>query len=267
MKRFIRQIRCYTTQSTLSNNPSSASHNNTLHNNTSSVANSNNINVQKEKKNFFIPAKFQTLLEKEGLTAKQASVILSLIQETVKESQINIFSRIVSKSEHSTILEDQKMELENLKKTIKNAETRNFNMAKDDLERVRESLKRVATDAPSNIAKVSANAKLDLNLEKSRVKEELVSMEKRVHTNDERISAQTNSLRTRIKTVEKEMTESIRSAIAGAVFMFLAWKVLNLSAERMLAKEVSETRQELDIVAANEALEWVSHAKENEVQK
>ncbi|WOK91453.1 hypothetical protein Cni_G00144 [Canna indica] len=112
-------------------------------------------------------------LEKEGLPTKQAEAITSTITEILNDSLQNINHSFVSKLEMEKSEVMQESKLSNFKAETKSSQEHHFALLQRETEKLRGDIEKMRTQLRYEIDKVTSGQRLDLNLEKGHIRDEL----------------------------------------------------------------------------------------------
>ncbi|CAL9087905.1 unnamed protein product [Musa textilis] len=112
-------------------------------------------------------------LEKEGVPSKQAEAITSTITEVLNESLENVAQSFVSKPEMQRSEMIQDSNLSKFKLEMKGSQDHHFALLQRETEKLRVDIEKMRSELRYEIDKVTAGQRLDLNLERGRIRDEL----------------------------------------------------------------------------------------------
>ncbi|CAL9757324.1 unnamed protein product [Musa acuminata subsp. burmannicoides] len=112
-------------------------------------------------------------LEKEGVPTKQAEAITSTITEVLNESLENVAQSFVSKPEMQRSEMIQDSNLSKFKLEMKGSQDHHFALLQRETEKLRVDIDKMRSELRYEIDKVTAGQRLDLNLERGRIRDEL----------------------------------------------------------------------------------------------
>ncbi|XP_072966977.1 protein FMP32, mitochondrial-like [Typha angustifolia] len=112
-------------------------------------------------------------LESHGVPTKQAEAITSAITEVLNDSLENVAQSFVSKGDmqRSEMLQDAN--LSKFKSQIKSSQENHFSLLQRETEKLRGDIDKMRSELRYEIDKVTAGQRLDLNLERGRIRDEL----------------------------------------------------------------------------------------------
>ncbi|XVF15859.1 hypothetical protein REPUB_Repub09cG0192600 [Reevesia pubescens] len=114
-------------------------------------------------------------LEAEGLPSKQAEAITAAITEVLNDSLENVSLSVVSKSEMQKSEMTQHSNLSKLKSEVQSSQEHHFSMLEHENEKLRNDIEKMRSELRYEIDKVTAGQRLDLNLERGRIRDELAN--------------------------------------------------------------------------------------------
>ncbi|GMI68921.1 hypothetical protein like AT2G16460 [Hibiscus trionum] len=114
-------------------------------------------------------------LESEGLPSKQAEAITSSITEVLNGSLENLSLSVVSKTEMQKSEMTQDSNLSKLKSEVHSSQEHHYSLLQHENEKLRHDIEKMRSVLRHEIDKVTAEHRLDLNLERGRMRDELTN--------------------------------------------------------------------------------------------
>ncbi|KAG5517850.1 hypothetical protein PMAC_000304 [Pneumocystis sp. 'macacae'] len=159
-------------------------------------------------------------LESEGFTKQQSHAVMQTLQKVLEERLVAFMTSdftkaMVTKEEQERISYTQKVDFAQLRGELRTLEKNDFTLIRQDYERIisdLEKLKRVFRD---EINHTLANVRLDLNLEKGRIRDEYSAHELKIKETDTRIENEINNIKTQAETVKLQIFQSLIGIITG----------------------------------------------------
>ncbi|TFY72022.1 hypothetical protein EVG20_g1002 [Dentipellis fragilis] len=142
---------------------------------------------------------FVQRLEREGLNRAQAEGIMSAMAEVIDESIRNMTSNMVTKSEQEKHHYTQQVDFAQLKSELQLMEKNDLSMVKAENDRLVTDIEKLKQRLREEVARTQAGVRLDLNLEKGRIREEASRQELKVKEVDTRIEQEIAGLRAAIQ--------------------------------------------------------------------
>ncbi|OAY83994.1 protein FMP32, mitochondrial-like [Ananas comosus] len=112
-------------------------------------------------------------LEAQGLPSKQAEVITSVITEVLNDSLENVAQSFVSKGDMQKREVMQDSNLSKFKSEVQSSQEQHFALLQRETEKLRGDIEKMRSELRYEIDKVTAGQRLDLNLERGRIRDEL----------------------------------------------------------------------------------------------
>ncbi|KAL8267659.1 hypothetical protein R6Q59_001457 [Mikania micrantha] len=114
-------------------------------------------------------------LEGEGVPSKQAEAITSAITQVLNDSLENVAQSFVSKGEMQRIEMIQDGNLGKFKSQVQSSQENHFSLLQRETEKLRNDIEKMRSELRYEIDKVTAGQRLDLNLERGRIRDELAN--------------------------------------------------------------------------------------------
>ncbi|KAF5751067.1 hypothetical protein HS088_TW02G00077 [Tripterygium wilfordii] len=114
-------------------------------------------------------------LEAQGMPVKQAEAIVSAITEVLNQKLQNVGHSLVTKEEMENFVKLRESNLSKFKSELESSQEHHFSMLKSETEKLQDSIEKMRSDLRFKIDNVTAGQRLDLNLERGRIKDELAN--------------------------------------------------------------------------------------------
>ncbi|KAM6135286.1 mitochondrial calcium uniporter regulator 1 [Pterocles gutturalis] len=137
----------------------------------SSLPSKENISLLGNRKLFFDTHALVRLLEENGFTTQQSEVIVSALMKIMNANLDMIYKDMVTKVQQEIALQQVMSHIGGVKKDMIILEKSEFSALRSENEKIKLELQQIKKQVMDEITKVRADNKLNLNLEKSRVKE------------------------------------------------------------------------------------------------
>ncbi|GJN39338.1 hypothetical protein PR202_gb28449 [Eleusine coracana subsp. coracana] len=112
-------------------------------------------------------------LESQGVPTKQAEAITSAITEVLNDSLESISESFVSKAEMQKSEMLQESNISKFKSQVQSSQENHFSLLQRETEKLRGDIDKMRSELKYEIDKVTAGQRLDLNLERGRIRDEL----------------------------------------------------------------------------------------------
>lgn len=116
-----------------------------------------------------------------------------------------------------------KVDFAQLKSEIQLIEKNDFTVMKNENERLQTQVDKLRQRLREEITRSQANVRLDLNLEKGRVRDEASEQELKMRETDTRIESDIANLRTQMEAIKFQILQYMVGTMTGAGALFLAY--------------------------------------------
>ncbi|NXI87607.1 MCUR1 regulator, partial [Rhipidura dahli] len=157
------------------------------------------------------------LLEANGFTTQQSEVIVSALVKIMNTNVDMIYKDMVTKVQQEIALQQVMSHIGGVKKDMIILEKSEFSALRSENEKIKLELQQIKKQVMDEITKVRADNKLNLNLEKSRVKELHAQQDRALTQTDRKIDTEVADLKTML---ESHKLDNIKY-LAGSVFTCL----------------------------------------------
>ncbi|NXJ83798.1 MCUR1 regulator, partial [Trogon melanurus] len=169
------------------------------------------------RKLFFDTHALVCLLEENGFTTQQSEVIVSALVKIMDTNLDMIYKDMVTKVQQEIALQQVMSHIGGVKKDMIILEKSEFSALRSENEKIKLELQQIKKQVMDEITKVRADNKLNLNLEKSRVKELHAQQDRALTQTDRKIDTEVADLKTML---ESHKLDNIKY-LAGSVFTCL----------------------------------------------
>ncbi|NXB60785.1 MCUR1 regulator, partial [Struthidea cinerea] len=157
------------------------------------------------------------LLEANGFTTQQSEIIVSALVKIMNTNLDMIYKDMVTKVQQEIALQQVMSHIGGVKKDMIILEKSEFSALRSENEKIKLELQQIKKQVMDEITKVRADNKLNLNLEKSRVKELHAQQDRALTQTDRKIDTEVADLKTML---ESHKLDNIKY-LAGSVFTCL----------------------------------------------
>lgn len=166
---------------------------------------------------------FVQRLEREGLTRAQAEGIMSAMAEVIDESVRNMTSNMVTKAEQEKHQYTQQVDIAHIKSELQLMEKNDLAMLKAENDRLQADMEKLKQRLREEITRTQAGVRLDLNLEKGRMREESSGQELKIKEVDTRIEQEIANLRTAIQVSKATTLQYLVGFVTGCSALLMAY--------------------------------------------
>ncbi|SGY45282.1 BQ5605_C001g00270 [Microbotryum silenes-dioicae] len=171
---------------------------------------------------YFDTADYVSRFEKHGLTPAQAEGVVDTLEDIIGESIRSMQGNLVTREEQEKRHYTQKVDFASLKQTLELSEKTDFVNLKAENERLLGDIERLKQRLREEITRTQAGVRLDLNLEKGRIRDELSMRVVRLADVDTRIENEIGLLRTS-QAVKFNILQYAFAVMSGTGALLLAY--------------------------------------------
>ncbi|KDE02995.1 hypothetical protein MVLG_06495 [Microbotryum lychnidis-dioicae p1A1 Lamole] len=172
---------------------------------------------------YFDTADYVSRFEKHGLTPAQAEGVVDTLEDIIGESIRSMQGNLVTREEQEKRHYTQKVDFASLKQTLELSEKTDFVNLKAENERLLGDIERLKQRLREEITRTQAGVRLDLNLEKGRIRDELSMRVVRLADVDTRIENEIGLLRTSMEAVKFNILQYAFAVMSGTGALLLAY--------------------------------------------
>ncbi|KAJ7623382.1 mitochondrial protein [Roridomyces roridus] len=166
---------------------------------------------------------FVQRLEREGLSREQAEGIMTALAEVIDESIRNMTSNMVTKAEQEKQHYTQQVDFSQLRSELQLLEKNDLAMIKAENDRLLTDIEKLKQRLRQEITTTQAGVRLDLNLEKGRLREEGSAQELKIREVDTRIEQQLSDLKTAIQASKATTLQYLVTFVTGCSALLMAY--------------------------------------------
>lgn len=137
--------------------------------------------------------------EAQGIPSNQAEAITAVITEVLNDSLENVAQSFVSKPEMQTSAMMQETALSKFKAEVQSSQDHHFSLLQHETEKLRTAIDKMQSELRYEIDKVTASQRLDLNLERGRIHEELADQNAETSTLTNKLDREIHTLKTQME--------------------------------------------------------------------
>ncbi|XVE87387.1 hypothetical protein DITRI_Ditri18aG0113300 [Diplodiscus trichospermus] len=144
-------------------------------------------------------------LEAEGLPSKQAEAITGAVTEVLNGSLENLSLSVVSKAEMQNSEMTQETNMSTLKPEVQSSEDNHFSLMQHENEKLRNDIEKMHSELRYEIDKVTAGQRLDLNLERGRIRDELSNRNAETSNLTNKLDREIHALKAHLEAAKYEL--------------------------------------------------------------
>lgn len=150
----------------------------------------------------FDTLKFVQRLKDEGMNEEQAAALMKILGDVVEESIANLTRTMVLREDQEKATYTQKVDFAKLRSELLSADSTESSLTRSSHERLTNDLAKLNSRLRDEIQRTQASVRLDLSLEKGRIREEANSQDLKIKEVETRIEQETAALRERLEQVK-----------------------------------------------------------------
>ncbi|KAI0629217.1 DUF1640-domain-containing protein [Trametes polyzona] len=166
---------------------------------------------------------FVQRLEREGLNRAQAEGIMNAMAEVIDESIRNMTSNMVTKADQEKHHYTQQVDFAQLKSELQLMEKNELAMIKAENDRLVNDIEKLKQRLREEITRTQAGVRLDLNLEKGRMRDESSKQQLKIKEVDTRIEQEIAALRTSIQVSKATTLQYLVGFVTGCSALLMAY--------------------------------------------
>ncbi|GJS48651.1 FMP32, mitochondrial-like protein [Tanacetum coccineum] len=144
-------------------------------------------------------------LEAQGIPSKQAEAITSAITEVLNDSLENVADSFVSKADMEKTVMLQEANLSKFKSEVQSSQEHHFSMLQRETEKLRTDIDKMRSELRYEIDKVTAGQRLDLNLERGRIRDELANQNAETTNLTNKLDREIHGLRAQLEAAKYDV--------------------------------------------------------------
>lgn len=172
----------------------------------------------------FDTKKFVQLLQENGkFSQEQAEAAVVIVNKAVNDGISLIAKNLVTKESLNSVAYQQKVNFAKLKGELQTMDKSEFTNLKKEQEQLRTNLTNLQNRLKEEITKNLAGVRLDLNLEKGRIREESSIHELKIEDTYTRIDEEIANMQMQIKSVKTQVMQWLIGVSSGTAALLLAF--------------------------------------------
>ncbi|KAL5099516.1 hypothetical protein RYX36_003843 [Vicia faba] len=144
-------------------------------------------------------------LEAQGVPSMQAEAITAAITEVLNDSLENVSQSLVSKEEMERTEMLQEANLSKFKAEVQSSQGHHFSLLQHETEKLRNDIEKMRSELRYEIDKVTAGQRLDLNLERGRIREELANQNTETNNLTNKLDREIHALRAQLEAAKYDV--------------------------------------------------------------
>lgn len=165
----------------------------------------------------------QLLIEKGQFSEKQSNAIVNLMVDAMKGGVSHVSQDLAKREKLTQLTYQQRVDFAKLRDQLLSADRSEIHNIQNEYERVRTDLDKLRNKLREEITKANAGFKLDLSLEKGRIREESSHHDLQIKEIDTRIDQEVTNMRMQIDSVKTQVMQWLIGVCTGTFALVLAY--------------------------------------------
>ncbi|CAH9105755.1 unnamed protein product [Cuscuta europaea] len=144
-------------------------------------------------------------LEAQGVPSKQAEAITAAITEVLNDSLESVAQSLVSKYELQKIEMTHEANLSKFKSEVQSSQESHFSVLQHETEKLKSDIEKMRSELRYEIDKATAGHRLDLNLEKGRIRDELANQNQETTSLTNKLDREIHALRAQLEAAKYDV--------------------------------------------------------------
>ncbi|KAF2212736.1 hypothetical protein CERZMDRAFT_111788 [Cercospora zeae-maydis SCOH1-5] len=179
------------------------------------------------KDHHFDTLKFVQRLQQEGFTEEQSRAMMVVLSDVIEESIQNLTRTMVLREDQEKATYTQKVDFAKLRSELLSADSTESSLTRASHERLSNELTKLNNRLRDEVQRTQASVRLDLNLEKGRIREEANSQDLKIKETETRIEQESAALRERLEAVKFSTLQWLMGVCTGTAAIILGvWRLL-----------------------------------------
>ncbi|RKP35134.1 hypothetical protein BJ085DRAFT_33717 [Dimargaris cristalligena] len=162
-------------------------------------------------------------LQEKGFTPEQSESIMGCLHDVINDSIVNFKKEMVTKADQEKNVYMYKVDFAQLKSEIQMLEKNDYTMMKSDISKLMAEVEKLRQKLKEEITRSQAGVRLDMNLEKGRIRDETGTQMLKVKETNTKIEAEIANLRTQMETIKFQILQYMIGTITGTGALILAY--------------------------------------------
>lgn len=175
----------------------------------------------------FDTLKFVQRLQEEGFTEEQSVAMMKVLNDVIEESIQNLTRTMVLREDAAKATYTQKVDFAKLRSELMSADSTESHTTRSAHERLSNDITKLQNKLKDEVGRTMASVRLDLNLEKGRIREEAVGQELKIKETETKIEQEVAMLRQQLEQVKFQTLQWLMGVCTGFAALLLgAWRLL-----------------------------------------
>ncbi|AAS51010.2 ABR237Cp [Eremothecium gossypii ATCC 10895] len=165
----------------------------------------------------------QLLVEKGDFSTQQANAIVDIMSDALRGGVTHVSQDLASREKLTKLTYQQRVDFAKLRDQLLTADRSEIHSIQNEQERIRNDLEQLRNRLREEITKANAGFKLDLSLEKGRIREESSNHNLQIKEIDTRIDQEVSNMKMQIDSVKTQVMQWLIGVCTGTFALVLAY--------------------------------------------
>ncbi|VFQ75484.1 unnamed protein product [Cuscuta campestris] len=161
-------------------------------------------------------------LEGQGVPSKQAEAITAAITDVLTDSLESVSRSFVSKHELQKIEMTHESNLSKFNAEVRSSQENHFSLLQHEAEKLKSDIEKMRRELRYEMDKATASHRLDLNLEKGRIRDELSNQNQETSSLTNKIDREIHSLRAQLEVAKYDFIKNCIGTLVSITAVSLA---------------------------------------------
>lgn len=165
----------------------------------------------------------QLLVEQGEFAPQQANALVDIMSDALKGGVAHVSQDLASREKLIQLVYQQRVDFAKLRDQLLSADRSEFHSIQTEHESIRNDIEKLRTKLREEITKANAGFKLDLSLEKGRIREESSHHDIQIKEIDTRIDQEVSNMKMQIDSVKTQVMQWLIGVCTGTFALVLAY--------------------------------------------
>lgn len=165
----------------------------------------------------------QRLVDEGEFSEEQSNVIVNIMIDALRGGVAHVSQDLASREKLTKLTYQQRVDFSKLREQLLTADRSEIHNLQNEHERIRKDLETMRNKLREEITKANAGFKLDLSLEKGRIREESSHHDMQIKEIDTRIDQEVTNMKMQIDSVKTQVMQWLIGVCTGTFALVLAY--------------------------------------------
>ena len=167
--------------------------------------------------------KFVQKLEGNGYSRETSEAVMNSLGEVLNTSIFNISKTSVSKADYEKQIYVQRVDFDHLRSEMNLLEKNEVSLIKQEMNRITRELEKLNLQMGEDLRRASSHVRLELSIEKGRIRDEQTAQELRIKDADSKIDTEVSQVKTILETIQWELFKTLFPLFCAAGALFFSY--------------------------------------------